>query len=372
MIRAAASSGLVFSFLIIMLLAGCAAPGDPSPRRPVVPEKVSDLAASQYGSAMDLTFTLPTRSTDREALAEPPAIEIYRAALAPGAVPDRKTNWRLVYTIPSERVDSYLSGEKIDFHDPLTTDDFASAAGSSVAYKIRTRATKSRASEDSNVVRANVYAPPGEPRDVRVSVTEQALIVTWADTTVPSGATPHGYHVYRGEIAPGDESASQDASKAKLKMPLALVGSSTTGEFRDSHFEFGTPYLYTVRSVAQFGADLVESADSSPVTVTPRDTFPPAAPTRLEVSVIPATNQTPAYVESSWAISPEGDLGGYFVYRSNQEDTQGERISNEMLLSPTFRDNSVVSGSRYYYRVSAVDRSGNESPKSSAVQADIP
>jgi hypothetical protein len=372
MIRAAASSGLVFSFLIITLLAGCAAPGDPSPRRPVVPEKVTDLAARQYGNAMNLAFTLPTRSTDREALAEPPAIEIYRAALVPGAVPDRKTSWQLVYTIPSERVDSYLTGEKIDFHDPLTTDDFASAAGSSVAYKIRTRATKSRASEDSNVVRANVYPPPDEPRDLRVSVTEQALIVTWGDTTVPSGATLQGYRVYRGEIEPGDESASRDASKAKLKMPLALVGSSTTGEFRDSHFEFGTPYLYTVRSVAQFGADLVESADSSPVTVTPRDTFPPAAPTGLEVSVIPATNQTPAYVELSWAISPEGDLGGYFVYRSNQEDTQGERISKEILLSPTFRDNSVVSGSRYYYRVSAVDRSGNESPKSSAVQADIP
>jgi hypothetical protein len=372
MMRAAAWSSLVFSFLLSMLLAGCAAPGDPSPRHPVVPEKVTDLVARQYGNAMDLTFTLPTRSIDREALAEPPAIEIYRAALPPGAVPDRKTNWRLVYTIPSERVDSYLTGEKVDFHDPLTADDFASAAGSSVAYRIRTRATRSRASEDSNVVLANAYPPPGEPRDVRVSVTEQALILTWADATVPSGATPHGYRVYRAEIEPGEESVPPEVSKAKLKMPLALDGSSTTNEFRDSRFEFGTGYLYTVRSVAQFGSDLVESADSSPVTVTPRDIFPPAAPTGLEVSVIPATNQTPAYVELSWAISPEGDLGGYFVYRSNLEDTQGERISTEMLLSPTFRDNSVLPGSRYYYRVSAVDRSSNESAKSPAVQADIP
>ena len=372
MIRAAASSGLVVSFVMIILLAGCAAPGDPSPRRPVVPEKVTDLAARQYGSAMDLTFTLPTRATDREALAEPPSIEIYRAALAPGAVPDRKTNWRLVYTVPSERVDSYLTAESVDFRDPLSTEDFANAAGSSVAYRIRTRASKSRASEDSNVVRANVYPPPDAPRDVRVSVTEPALIVTWAAGTVPSGATPHGYRVYRGEIEPGEASAPQDASKAKLKMPLALEGSSTTNEFRDSHFEFGTAYLYTVRSVAQFGNDLVESADSSPVTATPRDIFPPAAPAGLEASVIPATNETPAYVELSWAISPEGDLGGYFVYRSNLEDTQGERINTEILLSPTFRDNSVLPGNRYYYRVSAVDRSGNESPKSSAVQADVP
>jgi hypothetical protein len=370
--RAVALSSLVFSFLIVMQLAGCAAPGDPSPRRPVVPEKVTDLAARQYGNAMDLTFTLPTRSIDREALAESPAIEIYRAALPPSAVPDRKTSWRLVYTIPSERVDSYLTGEKIDFHDPLATGDFAGAAVSSVAYKIRTRASKARDSEDSNTVRANVYPPPGEPVGVHVSVTEAALIVTWTDATVPAGATPHGYRIYRGEIEPGAESTTEDVSKVKLKMPLALEGSSSTNGFRDSHFEFGTAYLFTVRTVAQFGSDLVESEDSSPITVTPRDTFPPAAPTGLEVSVIPATNETPAYVELAWAISPEGDLGGYFVYRSNLEDTAGERISTEILLSPTFRDNSVLSGNRYYYRVSAVDRSGNESPKSSAAQADIP
>ena len=372
MIRAAAQPSLVFSLLVSMLLAGCAAPGDPSPRHPVVPEKITDLTARQYGNAMDLTFTLPTRAVDREALPEPPSIEIYRVALPPGAVPDRKTNWQLAYMIPSERVDSYLRGEKIDFHDPLRTDDFARTAGSSVAYKMRARATKSRASEDSNVVRANIYPPPDEPRDARVSVTEPALIVTWADGTVPPGATPRGYRVYRTEIEPGEALAPQDASKAKLKMPLVLEGSSTTNEFRDSDFEFGTAYLYTVRTVAQFGADLVESADSSPVAVTPRDTFPPAAPSGLEVSVIPATDETPAYVELSWAISPEGDLGGYFVYRSNLEDTQGERISNEILPTPTFRDNSVMPGNRYYYRVSALDRSGNESPKSSAVQADVP
>jgi fibronectin type 3 domain-containing protein len=105
---------------------------------------------------------------------------------------------------------------------------------------------------------------------------------------------------------------------------------------------------------------------------TPRDVFPPAAATGLEISIIPATNQTPAYVELSWAINSEADLAGYSVYRSEAEDAPGERINTEILPSPTFRDISVVSGKRYYYRVSALDRAGNESPKSSAVQADVP
>src|ERR1700686_5691853 len=104
MIRAAAL--LVFSFCLLAcaLVAGCAAPGEPTPRHPVVPVAVSDLGARQYGSAFDLTFTLPARSMDREALAEHPTIEIYRAALPPGSAPDKKTAWRLAYPIPSEQV----------------------------------------------------------------------------------------------------------------------------------------------------------------------------------------------------------------------------------------------------------------------------
>ena len=178
--------------------------------------------------------------------------------------------------------------------------------------------------------------------------------------------------IYRAETEPGQENPPQDVSKSKLKTPLSLMGTSTSSEFRDPNFEFGTTYLYTVRSLAQFGADFVESADSVPAVVTPRDTFPPEAPTGLEITVVPATQQASAYVELSWAISPEKDLAGYSVYRSDVEGSPGDRVSTETLPSPTFRDISVVAGRRYYYRVSALDRAGNESPKSSAVQVDVP
>ena len=150
------------------------------------------------------------------------------------------------------------------------------------------------------------------------------------------------------------------------------MGPSSSTTFSDPDFEFGKTYLYTVRSAALYGGDSVESADSAPAIVTPRDTFPPAAPQGLEIAMIPATNQSPAYIELSWAISPEGDVAGYYVYRSDSENTPGERMNTEILPSPAFRDISVVSGRRYSYRVSAVDRAGNESPKSSAVQTDIP
>ena len=372
MIRAAAPLALAFCLFACALVGGCAAPGEPTARHPVVPVTVTDLGARQYGSAVALTFTLPARSTDREALAEHPTIEIYRAALPPGAATNKLTAWRLAYTIPSEQVDAYLKGENMEFHDALTADDFARAAGSSFAYKVRTRAAKTRASEDSNVVIARIYPPPEAPRDVRVEVTESALIVNWAEAALPPGASSRAYRVYRGVLESGQENLPQDLSQAKLKTPLELMGPSPSTEFRDTHFEFGTPYVYTVRTLAQFGADFIESADSATAIVTPRDVFPPAAPTNLEFTIIPATNQAPAYIELSWAISPEADLAGYSVYQSDGEDLPGERVSAEILPSPTFRDISVLPGRRYYYRVSALDRAGNESPKSSAVQVDVP
>jgi hypothetical protein len=356
----------------MLAIVGCAAPGEPTTRHPVVPVPVADLSAHQSGNAFSLAFTLPSRSTDHEALAEHPGIEIYRAELPPGGIPVKQTAWRLAYTIPPEQVDQYLKGQHFEFRDPLTSQDFARVAGSSAAYKVRARAVRARASADSNIVTARIYPAPEAPRDVHIEVTEPALIVHWDAATPPPGASSLTYRIYRGVAEPGEINISQDLSKAKFKSPLELEGSSLETEFPDVHFEFRTPYVYTVRAVAQYAADSVESSDSAPILVSPRDVFPPATPTGLEIAVIPASQQIPAYVELSWAINPEEDLAGYFVYRSDREGTPGERINAEILPSPTFRDISVKSGKRFYYRVSALDRAGNESPMSFSAAADVP
>ena len=371
MIRLAAFLAFACSLIGCALAAGCAAPGEPVARHPIVPVKVSDLSVRQYGAAFELTFTLPTKSTDKANLAEHPSIEIERATLAPGAAPDKKATWRVVDTIPSEQVDHYLTGERIDFRDPIAATDLALPAGSTMAYKVRTREVKS-ASQDSNVVTARIYQPPEAPRDAHIDVTETTLVLSWSEAPVPPGAASRIYRVYRGVLESAQASPSQDLSQMKFKSPLELQGTSPSTQFRDSNFEFGTPYVYTVRTLAQFGSDLVESADSAPAVITPRDVYPPITPTGLEISVVPATPQAPPYVELSWSINPETDLAGYSVYRSDREDLPGERVSTEILPSPTFRDMSVQQGRRYYYRVSAVDRAGNESPRSSAVAAEIP
>lgn len=372
MTRATVNFALAFWVSACALLAGCAVPGEPTARHPLVPVAVADLAGRQAGSDVVLTFTLPTQSTDRKALAKPLGVEIYRAALPPGATPDRKTSWRLAYEIPSQRLDSYKKGTHVEFRDPLTPDDLSRAGGSPLAYMVRTRVVKARAAGDSNFYTAHIYPPPAAPSDLRVSVTEPAIVLNWTGSPEPSGASPGGYRVYRAEMEAGQESPLPDLSQVKLKSPMELVGPSSSTDFSDAHFEFGKTYLYVVRSVAQFGPESVESGDSAPAAVTPRDIFPPAAPGGLEAAIVPATPQAPAYIELSWAISSEGDLAGYHVYRSDMENAPGVRVNSEILPSPVFRDMSVGPGGRYFYRVSAIDRAGNESPKSAAVQVDVP
>jgi hypothetical protein len=374
MIRAAAPLAFALCVLGCALAAGCAAPGEPTPRHPVVPSPVTNLAAQQSGNSLVLRFTLPTRSTDREALPERPAIEIYRVKLPPGAAPAKSSPWRLAYTIPSEQADRYLQGDHIEFHDPLTPDDLSGPAGSSLGYKVRTREVKARSSADSNAVVVRAYPPPDPPQDVKAAVMEKAIEITWtAPADAQNAQPPHSYRVYREEVeSPASDQAN--AANVAVESPFALLGETTDARFEDRNFEFGRTYVYSVRSVARHDGAVVESDQppSSMATIAARDVFPPAAPSGLEAALIPATGQTPAYVELSWAISTEPDLAGYYVYRSEDETSPGERVSTEILPSPAFRDMSVQSGKRYFYRVIALDRSGNESPKSSAVVVDVP
>jgi len=46
-------------------------------------------------------------------------------------------------------------------------------------------------------------------------------------------------------------------------------------------------------------------------------------------------------------------------------------LRTELLASPAYRDPSVLSGHRYWYSVTAVDRAGNESGRSDAALADL-
>src|SRR5207245_784236 len=136
-------------------------------------------------------------------------------------------------------------------------------------------------------------------------------------------------------------------------------------------FLFDHTYSYTVRSVVVVEGNELESSDSQPVTVTPRDIFPPAPPQGLVAAVLPGPNAGTPLVDISWSINLETDLAGYRVYRSEREGARGELVTPDLLPTPAVRDTSVEPGHRYWYTVTAVDRAGNESAPSNPVAIDV-
>jgi predicted phage tail protein len=363
----------VFHFVIVFsllspLLNGCASPSEPLERKPVVAQKITDLTAAQAGNDVVLNFTLPTETVDRRPLTRPLSIEIYRGVGAPGA--ESQAHMTLLATIPSGEVDQYASQGRMRYVDSLKAEDFGGhddLAGAS--YSVRTRASVKKDSDPSNVVYLQIR-PAFEPIvDLKAQVTQSAIVLTWTLAKTLTGSMPPvaGYHIYRGE-----SSAAAAAGEKSPIPPLAKIGETESPTFQDTQFEFGSTYVYSVRSVVGSGTGALESSDSNLVTITPRDTFPPAAPTGLVVALVPKEGETPAHFELSWAISPETDVAGYNVYRSEQAGTAGTRLNSELLLTPAFRDMNVEPGHRYFYTVTAVDRSGNESPVSEAVSGGVP
>ena len=364
------------SLFATLLANGCGAPGEPVPPTPLVPVAVSDLAARQAGDGVELVFSLPPKAVSGEKLTAPPGIEIVRGSVKPNGTPDSKS-FRVVYTIPGALVANYVAAGHVRFTDPISPAETKEHPGATYAYLIRTRLSKKRASADSNVVTARVFSVPELISSVQFQVTETAVKLTWASPTRTSAGDPlpnvSGYRVYRGGIdlhAPAP--TGKDFSAVHWISPLTFLGPSTVNSYSDTQFDFGKTYVYVVRSVIPVDGNEIESENSEPVTVTPLDTFPPAAPQDLVAAVLPGAATSSFVVDLSWSINLETDFAGYRVYRSEQEGARGEPVTPDLLSTPAFRDSSAAPGHRYWYTVTALDRAGNESAASSGVAVDIP
>ncbi|KPJ59728.1 MAG: hypothetical protein AMJ46_10285 [Latescibacteria bacterium DG_63] len=76
-------------------------------------------------------------------------------------------------------------------------------------------------------------------------------------------------------------------------------------------------------------------------------------------------------ISLTWIPSPDADVVGYHVYRSITGN-DFEAITDSPLGEAYYLDTQVLAGVTYYYRVTAIDDSDNESPISEAVSATAP
>jgi hypothetical protein len=386
---------LVVAAATVLISAGCASPGEPSARKPPIPEAVSNLAVSQYGNGVLLTFTVPQDSLAGTPLEHAPTVELYRdfepVPAAGEFHPIAPKHATLLTTIPSDLVPQYTRRGQFRYLVHLDAAQFTAHPNSITVYLVRTRVSAKKLSAPSNPAALRVYPAPKAVADLQGKVTPTAVVLTWtAPQRTPVGPVPpvENYRIFRGEAReqPNSPAGSQQEQappeqtllpgavlpRPALQTPLVKIGESVSARFNDTNVEFGKTYVYSVRSVIDESGKPVESADSNLLSITPRDIFPPAAPTGLIGIFIPASSGVAAHVDLSWAVSAETDLAGYHVYRSEQAGILGTTLDAKLLLTPAFRDMNIHSGSRYFYSVTAVDRSGNESQPSAAVSVNVP
>lgn len=125
-----------------------------------------------------------------------------------------------------------------------------------------------------------------------------------------------------------------------------------------------TPLTFKVTELAAIAfIDLVVDSEDLEQLRRSVDLTPPAAP------AAPEGRSRPSSILLAWVGNTDSDLRGYAVFRADQEAGPWTRL-NEFVDNPMgwYEDTGLLPFSRHWYRIAAMDRSGNLSAPSPAVR----
>ena len=353
----------LLAIAISALSGACGKVGPPLPPLGKTPTRVTQLAATQVGGLIRLTWSAPRLDLS---LGEDAAIrraDVYRLRQDRNVPPlsladDFEAAADIVGFLDYETLKKQLKDtDKLSYEDTLDLGQSAALLNTRFQYAVRYVDARGRPQQFSNLV--SIEPVPGiarPPSQVAATERQDAVVLTWTapdrniDGTAPAQVI--GYNLYRAK--PG-------APHAAHPLNDRLITGTT---YTDANFLYQTPYVYIVRSVSQGPDQTVESSDSQALEITPRDVFPPAAPSNVTVA------SAGSVVSLFWPTNSEPDVVGYFVYRADGEVTESgrfARITDKPVTRTSFKDDRVSNGQRYSYRITAVDRYGNESAPSSIV-----
>ncbi len=346
-------------------VAGCGMPGAPLPPSLNLPDRVGDLNAVRAGGQVALSWTMPTKNTDKLLLKGSIAVRVCRneqgaagcsaaatLQLAPGA------NGAFTDTLPA-----------------------ALAVGSPrvLTYFVELDNRKGRSAGLSNGAQILTGEAPAAIAGLGAEMRRDGVLLRW--TPAPPGAMPAMVRLERtlltlpaqkpkqGLLAPPPEPAEQ-------KLLVKAKPGEQRGSALDQDIRFGESYEYRAQRVvrATVNGQTLELAGplSEPVRIDAVNVFPPAVPKGLAAVATPAENGVGPSIDLSWQPDTEADLAGYIVYR--REGNAGwQRISPaQPVVGPGYHDANVRPGHTYEYAVSAVDQAGHESARSVGAEETVP
>jgi fibronectin type 3 domain-containing protein len=291
-----------------------------------IPARAADLEAVQRGGHLILNWTVPSLTTEGAPLKELPRAVLLvageEAALAEPAA-------------EREVLHGLEPGRRAEHRLPVPPEP-----GRRLYFAVRHDSRRGRSEGLSNVVVLEIAPPLPAPARLAAAAAPEGVRLSW--DPVPQAS---GYQVFR---------------RGPDQKEFAPLGDVTANAFTDPGVVWKMSYRYFVRPFVRTSSGQAEGSDSQVAEIAPQDRFPPAAPAGLQAAA------TESAVDLTWNLSPEPDVAGYLVYRD------GARLTAAPLAAPAFSDRDVRRAQGYSYEVSAVDREGNESPRSSAAKVTIP
>jgi len=377
----------VLTTSLVLLSLCCGKKGPIYPPLVRIPKAIEEFHALQRGARIILSWSNPTAYIDGSSLGEITRVEIWlliksdkvtedeegtrqetegegqeEAAKGEGerkadveAAPaesfSEKAN--LVISIASEHFSEYRNQTQEQnvvggfvYSHPLPLEDLKEKT-----YTFGLKAwAKKKESDFSTLLSIKPEAIPRPPTSLKAEVLEDKIQIEWAapekNIDDSSPAEVKGYTIYR---------SSKD--KGMRRVSPGLI---TDTKFSDLEFQFDETYMYYVRASASESSPFLESENSEPLEIIPKDTFPPKMPDGL----VAISGED--FVSLSWDINRESDLAGYRIWRKSNDDKRYTPLG-ELIRENVYNDTTVKPNKRYDYAITAVDKTGNESQKSKSI-----
>jgi fibronectin type 3 domain-containing protein len=241
----------------------------------------------------------------------------------------------------------------------LRYDDQTARAGQAYTYRL---AALTGGGETvvatSGPVTAGGYQPAAAPDSLQGLQGRRGVELKW--TVRPAFSA---YNVYRSRRG-GPATLVNDGPVVAFTNEAGAATAAAPMLFRDTTAVPGDTLAYAVEGLDAFGRP---SRRAAPVTIAVRDVTPPAPPPTVATEIHGDT------VVVRWRPSSTGDVVAYQLWRSRSDTAPFERVGAPV-RAPVAQTLDPGRPARrvFWYRVTAVDRSGNESAPSFAALAEVP
>jgi hypothetical protein len=344
------------SLTIIATLAavGCASPGLPRSPSLNLPEPARDLKATRIGSAVELRFTVPSRSTDKLPM---------RGAYLTARI-CRSLEKQPCHLLPSSPIVVPLN-PTAERHTSYTwidnlPEDLTRGQPRPLSYTVELLNLSGHSAGPSAPAFTAAGEPPAPVAGLRAEGSRLGILIRWNDSAQVPG------EVLLQRENPGPPLDPKTPETIQLTAPPA-ISNSARASLLDTTVKPETPYRYTAtrRLTVELSGRSIQllSTPSSTLELTLKPIYPPPSPSGLTAAAF-TSNAGIFSVDLIWQpINDAGlitPLAGYNIYRATTGNRS--RLNPAPLTLPAFHDTTALPNTRYRYIVTSVDVKGNESP----------